>query len=437
MKILGSKIFYICKIFCLIFFVVPAVFADDFHYINTLVGNRASGLGGAYTAISDDPAGCYYNPAGIAFSPHTNLSASVNAFTTSTKIYKDALMDVNGNTIDWKQESSSLLPNYFGIVRKLGPGKLGISYAVPDSIQRRQKQIFNNISSYIPDNSITTYSININDNDKTYYFGPSYAIAFSDSLTIGATIYAYYRDMEIIRNQLLLFEQGQHYLINFYETKKDWGYKPILGAIWEPIDKLAVGISVSKLFISTSDNDQQVIFRDTSADSVYVIGSSAYDFSDTNAIFFGKSNNNDKNKFPFTASLGLAYFASSKLLLSGDIRYYESVSDNDSGTEKEAIFNYALGTEYYFSDQFAVRAGFFTDMANTPQLSTNKTNQQEHVDIYGGSLSFTTFQRTSSITLGFSYGLGRGEAQVVANSTAIQDVEIDNLYVYISASYSY
>ncbi len=135
--------------------------------------------------------------------------------------------------------------------------------------------------------------------------------------------------------------------------------------------------------------------------------------------------------------MGLAYFASSNLLLSGDIRYYEDVSDNDTGTEKEAIFNFALGTEYYFSDQFAVRAGFFTDMANTPQLSTNKTNQQEHVDIYGGSLSFTTFQRTSSITLGFSYGLGRGEAQVVANSTAIQDVEINNLYVYISASYSY
>jgi hypothetical protein len=43
----------------------------------------------------------------------------------------------------------------------------------------------------------------------------------------------------------------------------------------------------------------------------------------------------------------------------------------------------------------------------------------------------------SSITLGMSYGLGEGEAQIVANSTTIQDAEIENLAVYISAAYSY
>ena len=84
MRISGSKIFYIITC-CLTLFVAPGVFADDLHYVNMLVGNRAAGLGGAYTAISDDPAGCFYNPAGIAFSPYTSLSASVNAFSTSTK----------------------------------------------------------------------------------------------------------------------------------------------------------------------------------------------------------------------------------------------------------------------------------------------------------------------------------------------------------------
>ena len=47
-------------------------FADDYHYVNLLVGNRASGLGGAYTALSDDPAGCFYNPAGISFAASNN-----------------------------------------------------------------------------------------------------------------------------------------------------------------------------------------------------------------------------------------------------------------------------------------------------------------------------------------------------------------------------
>ena len=420
MKISNAKIYYmICC--CLIFFVAPGVFADDFHYVNMLVGDRAAGLGGAYTAISDDPAGCFYNPAGIAFTPYISLSASANVFSTSVKTYKRALRDVNGNALDWEQESSSLLPNFFGMVRKFGSGKLGLSYAVSDSIQRRQKQTFYNIRSIYPDNNIETYTININDNDKTYLFGPSYAYEFSDSFSIGVTLYIYYRDLEIIRTQLLQFEQGQHYLVNYYERKADWGYKPILGAIWEPLDKLAIGLSFSKIYVTSSDNQQQLIFRNTLSP----------DFSDTNTISFQSSMDSEEDKFPLATSLGLAYFASSRLLFSGDIHYYEKVSD------KEAIYNYSLGTEYYFTDTLAARAGFFTDKANTPSLSSSNVNQPEHIDIYGVTLSLSLFHRTSSITLGMSYGLGEGEAQIVANSTTIQDAEIENLAVYISAAYSY
>ena len=420
MKISRIKICYIVSFF-FVFLVAPGVFADDSHYVNMLIGNRASGLGGAYTALSDDPAGCYYNPAGIAFSPHTSLSASVNALSLSTKTYKDAMRDTSGNTLDWEQESSSLLPNFFGIVRKFGRGKLGLSYAVPDSIQRQQKQTFNNIKSIFPGNPIQKYTININDNDKTYLFGPSYAYECSDSFTFGATLYAYYRDMEIIRTQLLQFEQGHYTLINYYETKTTWGYKPILGVIWEPLDKLAIGLSATKIFVTSSDHDSQLILSDTSG---------TYSISE-NTINLTRTTDTEKDKFPLATSLGFTYFASSRLLFAGDIKYYEKVSD------KEAVLNYFLGTEYYFTDSLAMRAGFYTDMANTPSVSSNKTNQREHIDIYGASLSFTMFQKRSSITLGMSYGFGEGEAQVVSNSTAIQDAQIRNLAAYLSASYSY
>jgi len=415
-----SKICYIVSFF-LVFLVVPGVFADDSHYVNMLIGNRASGLGGAYTALSDDPAGCYYNPAGIAFSPHTSLSASVNAFSMSMKAYKDAMRDTSGNTLDWEQESSSLLPNFFGIVRKFGRGKLGLSYAVPDSIQRQQKQTFNNIVSIFPGNPIQKYTININDNDKTYLFGPSYAYEVSDSFTVGATLYAYYRDMEIIRTQLLQYEQGHYTLMNYYETKTAWGYKPILGVIWEPLDKLAIGLSATKIFVTSSEHESQLILSDTSG---------TYSTSE-NTINLTRTTDNEKDKFPLATSLGLTYFASPRLLFAGDIKYHEKVSD------KEAVLNYFLGTEYYFTDSLAMRAGFYTDMANTPSVSSNKTNQREHIDIYSASLSFTMFQKRSSITLGMSYGFGEGEAQVVSNSTSIQDAEIRNLAVYLSASYSY
>jgi len=72
-------------------------FADDLHYNNILVGDRAAGMGGAYTAVADDPSGLYYNPAGIVFAPGRSFSASVNAFQYSQKEYKDVLGGTAGS----------------------------------------------------------------------------------------------------------------------------------------------------------------------------------------------------------------------------------------------------------------------------------------------------------------------------------------------------
>jgi long-chain fatty acid transport protein len=405
--------------------------ADEFHYINILVGNRAAGLAGAYTALSDDVEGCYYNPAGIALAPYSGLSASVNTFSESNKIYKNALVDTQGRKLDWEQESSSLLPNFFGITRKIEQGMFGLSYAVPDSILRRQKQTFNDIRSQYPDNPIETFTININDSDKTYLFGPSFAYRLSDSLSIGTTLYVYYRDMEIIRNQVLQFDQGQHYWLNYYKTRQEWGLKPIIGAIWEPIDKLALGISLGRIFVTSSDNQQQLIYRDTVGEEPITIDGSTYDFSDTNTLYMQSDSNHDEEKHPLTTSLGLTYFLSPRLLFSGDLVYSEAVSN------KEAVLNFAVGCEYYLRDAYAMRVGFYSDYANTPTLKTGRINQPEHIDIYGASFSLTRFQRQSSITVGASYGFGEGKAQVIADQTVIHDVEVKNLSLYVAASYNY
>ena len=50
----------------------------DYNYINDLIGGRATGLAGAFTAISDDPSGANYNPAGIVFAIDNQISLSVN-----------------------------------------------------------------------------------------------------------------------------------------------------------------------------------------------------------------------------------------------------------------------------------------------------------------------------------------------------------------------
>ena len=92
-----------------------SLLADDLHYNNVLIGDRASGLAGAYTAISDDASGLFYNPAGIVYTENLQLSASANALYSTETVYKDVL---NGG--DWKRKSDNIVPNYFGMTTKLG-----------------------------------------------------------------------------------------------------------------------------------------------------------------------------------------------------------------------------------------------------------------------------------------------------------------------------
>lgn len=49
-----------------------------FSYLQRDVGTRASSMGGAYTAIVNEPAGLFYNPAGVAFLPdNSTITTSV------------------------------------------------------------------------------------------------------------------------------------------------------------------------------------------------------------------------------------------------------------------------------------------------------------------------------------------------------------------------
>ncbi|GAB6094378.1 hypothetical protein JCM14469_06300 [Desulfatiferula olefinivorans] len=400
--------------FMFILIVAADARADESHYINSNVGDRASGMAGAYTAVSDDSSGCYYNPAGIAFAPANKFSASVNAVNTAKRVYKNVLTTLSGAGLDWEQESFSLLPNYFGIVQEFGPGMLGFSYAVPDSAQMRQKQTFSNIAGV---QTINTLTININKHDKAYLFGPTYSYRINDALSVGATLYYYYRDSELIYNQFAMFADGSEAITNLHTTRTDQGVKPMLGLIWDPVDNVSVGLSVSKLWVFDSDRDVQEIQNDYPDDPA--------------DILLAKASYSDETKFPLSTALGLAWFYSPSLLFSMDLKYYPDIE------EKKYVLNAALATEYYPTDFFAVRAGVYTDLSNAPDLSTAAVSQVDQVDLYGVTLSGTLFSGKTSVSLGLDWSFGSGDAQVNAASTQIYDVDYSQLTVHISTSFSY
>lgn len=419
-----------------LFLLLPAtVYADDYHYVNHLIGERAAGMAGAYTAISDNAAGCYYNPAGIVYSIGSNFSASVNAYNLHTKTYKDALEDTNGSKKDWEKESSVILPNFFGTVYDTGSFKVGFSYAVPDATLREQDQRFDNIqpsdavvSALGVDAYIDNYTININDVDKTYLFGPSFAKKLNDNSSIGLTMYGYYRNRTEINNQHFTIYDPSAGVYddnwsNTYYYLTEYGIKPVIGYMFSPADKLSIGVTYSRLFVLDSTSKLQTTYQGPELLSPPLA---------INSSFKTTSKDTETHNNPDVVTLGIGYFHDASLLFSADIRYYHA---NESFFED--VINVAFGTEYYLNETYAIRAGLYTDYTNTPDISSNKVNQPEHVDIYGVTFDITRFTRNTSATLGLGYSTGSGDAQVKTNNPAIQDLEISSFTAYLSAAYNF
>ena len=115
----------------------------DTNYINDHIGDKATGLGGAYCAISDDPSGAYYNPAGLVFALENQISLSVNNYKFKRIIYKD--IDIGSSTefLQYDQKFSSFYPSFFGIVQSLGDFKIGFTILnINNEIMDQDSDIF-------------------------------------------------------------------------------------------------------------------------------------------------------------------------------------------------------------------------------------------------------------------------------------------------------
>jgi long-chain fatty acid transport protein len=392
--------------------------ADEFHYNNMLIGDRAAGMGGAYTAVSDDATGMYYNPAGIVFVGDKNFSASVNAFYSQTKKFDNVIGDKS-----FERNSSALLANYFGIVKPFGTYKVGFSYAVPDAVSENQNQEFTNVAPGVP-----RLVINLSNRDSTYNVGPSIATAINDDLSMGLTLYAHQRDVQLTLNQFKENSDTTYRWVNNYFTLSEMGIKPILGVTWSPAEKISLGFSLSKTFVLSSRSTSQQTCQDTSTGGVC--------FNDVATPIMQRpiiSTGNVKREYPTNLAIGAAYFASKDLLVSADWTYHTAVSDATFG-DKVATYNLALGTEYYINRKWAVRAGVYTNNANTPNIQAGVTSIEEHINLYGLSLSLSNFSGSSSVTVGGSVNYGSGLAQIV-DGTGVQNASTLGWLMFLSSSY--
>jgi long-chain fatty acid transport protein len=420
-----------------------SLLADPYHYNDILIGDRGAGLGGAYAAIADGPNGLYYNPAGVVYATDVQISGSVNGYSSRTTKYSN----VNAGEYEWTRTSQGPVANFFGVFRPIGEGVGGFSFVIPDSVFEDQDESFSNFDAADTNYIVTDQVLNYNNKDQTFLAGPSYSHSITKNFSVGLTLYYYHRSREMTMNQYTRVENknnsgtvGTEWSYIKEQTTED-GFKPKLGFMYSPIPKLSLGLTVAKtIIVSQSPEVQRLTWTNIGYDKT--TGTTTFsilddvqryniltaEFSSVNSYVPGMDSYK-KNDLPLEVTLAAAYFPSDNLLYSFDFTYY------DSTNYRNGTWNAAFGTEYFFNRNWGLRGGIYTNNANTPEEIEQGTKYAgEHVDLLGATASLTRYTKGSAITIGFSYMSGSGEGRINAYGNRIQDVEIDDLSIFVSTA---
>jgi long-chain fatty acid transport protein len=395
---------WIC-VTCLLLFFSPLATADENHYKNVLVGDRAATMGGAYNAISDDSSGAYYNPAGIAFAFGDSLSGSGNAYHSNKTTYKEAIADK-----DWVRDSTAILPNFFGMIKKLGSATIAVSYIIPDSIIEHQDQQFD-ISATSP--TVDKYYLSLHSEDRTNLVGPSLSFEISENFAIGMSLFYSYRIYRHQQHQFIIYQDGS--ADTSYEAVliEEASYIPKIGIQYSPFAPLFVGLTVSK----------PIALGRTMKRNYSEIESGDFDLV--------KGVYTQEKKYPTQITLGVSWYPSPSLLLAADLDYFTEVDD-----DLESVTNLAIGGEWFLSSNHAVRAGLFTNNDNRQECTASSCNGAK-LDMMGITFGYSSYTRTSSFTLGAVYASGVGKAAIYQGSSTTVDVERESLTLLFAAGYSY
>lgn len=482
MKLLKQYLIIITTLF---FCIDKHIHADQFHYKNFLIGDRALGLGGSFAGIADDASGAFYNPAGLAYASSNDISGSANAIYDRTVTYKNTL---SGS--DFIEKSGGISPSYFGGLQKLDNLVKGLVFAfgiyVLDSDMKNQNDLIENktlnsqgkcaiyksdgvtpetdangkqkYGSKTPPNvTLDRFHRTVNQQAATDLFTAALGYRLHPRLALGFGV-NYLRINELaqvyqdVRTQLINCKTDGDYS-NYVDSHAQndrihltaSALQPVIGIQYVPLDKLTIGLTFKSggnylsQSLEKSSEIQQIQLEETDQANV---DKALGNLSQNSKVNLSSKYNSDSKSsdplgsLPYELKLGLSLFATPRLLMTFDTDFYSDV-DNSLSYSKEAVTNFSAGTEYYVTPAIPLRIGVFTNNDSRPKLKEGKKNQRDKIDYIGASLGLSWVQPSSQIGGSIIIQKGEGKAQKIINERTIQEVEATSIAFAFSASHSF
>lgn len=383
------------------------------------------GVAGAYSALSDDPAGIAYNPAGMAFASSDNLSASVNLF-----LLKRTRVEKFFSGRDFNKTTSDIIPSFAGGLHKLdwlGEGLVG-AFGIYTSDYEFVDQVID-----VPDGQIAfagqsslvplRYHSEMKAIGKSTHLAGSLAVLVSESTSVGLTSeivisnesrqsFTDYRigplpNAKDVTKPLYFFVTGNDYT-EFKSTAL--GFR--LGALHKFSNFFQMGFSL----LSENLLSQRQFFVINSIDLVGKENGDVFTSDEVNAseesLSPRRRRDEAKNMHatgPWRGELrfGMAVFPVLDTTISADVVYNTANSGDVDAYDRVAVVNFSTGVEQRFSEEFRLSAGYFT---NKDSKKKSTASNDALIDYHGltalGSLVFGS----SRYNLGFAYQKGEGRA---------------------------
>jgi len=412
--------------FLFILFIANHSYAGIYNHMEVLVGEKAAGMGGAFTAVADDTTATFYNPAGIVQIPFNSMSASANAVTFKTREGKFFIED------DEKLTSFDFIPNFWGVIVNTNIGKFGLSIVVPESDNFELHEKYSNVS--LLGYTWSTAREDITIETDTYLIGPSYAVSILPGLSAGISLYLLYNTFadniySYWDTDYIDASDGLSYSYLFENSigrnGTGTGITGKAGVLYKVNNRLQVsGVFRPLSMIAEKVKVRQVAYESNISENDVVIVFQRGDVEET--VSFTR-------ELPYSLTTGITYFPSDRITVAVDISYYGAaeyfektkildVEFNPKDDQRKVIFeeviNGNIGLEYMLTSSVPLRAGIYTDLSAAPEVKDNNMVQATHLDKYGMSLSSGYMKSNSTVIAGIKYGMGSGYGTAPDYSTS-------------------
>ncbi len=412
---------------------VPRIaIGDDTHYVDFPIGGRAVGLGGAFTALANDPSGVFYNPAGLVDQHRASIQVSTNLYGLEIA---DSFFNAVGRVTDLDTVSTELnvIPSSaaFSGVLKTGPdgeptASYGFGVFVPSS-RSLNVQTFSEIAD--PDTLCTTVTYNRSLSDRLFLLGAGHGQRLNQTWSIGASFYMTYRT----------FRESEDVSCSAGSNRFSTAVTNVNLAVAALSAKLGIkGRWPNGWRVGATVSSPSVRIHDVA--TVSVRRGSA--LGETSPDFFARelTGLEADTRFSPEVRVGAAYvipktatFALDATFHAGTSYELYSLPANESAVRdaittsrlitRNPIVNVAVGAEYLFVKEFSTALGLFTNLSTAPEIEgrvgdTFSQDRLPHVHAAGGSLVFGFFGKYTLTRLGVIMSYGEG-ADVVPRTPGL------------------